>query len=494
MNPLLLSDTYKQVHNKMYPDRLTKLVSYWLPRRSMIQGQEEMVFFGLRYFMKEFLVDYFKRNFFKKSIEELMEEYSNVMGVQLGIENVNMEHMIKLHKLGYLPIEIRALDEGTFVPMGVPCIEVRNTHSDFAWLTQWVECMLQTELWKLCNYATIAAMYYTIAKSFCDVSAKDMLPSETCSEFGMRGMSGLDEAMKCAAAWSLFFGKTSTIPVINWLNKYYEAELSPERREAGKGAVSTEHSVMSANFAVDGNEITFVKKLLTTLYPYTSFSMVSDTYDYWNMVEHIIPACKKEILEHNGKLLIRPDSGDMRTIAVDTVKKLWDIFGGTVNEQGFKVLDPHIGVIYGDACTQSNVYHVWSKLVEDGFAASNIVFGVGAWCFAHFPSSDGKFIVNTRDTFGIAMKATYGELEEKPIQIYKDPATDTSGLKKSHKGVCFVKKDETGRIFCEDNHTLNDVCTDNLLKLVFKDGQIVETERAFTHWDAIQLRLLKELK
>lgn len=113
----------------------------------------------------------------------------------------------------------------------------------------------------------------------------------------------------------------------------------------GIGAVSTEHSVMGANFSIDGDEITFVKRLLTELYPNTSFSMVSDTYDYWNMVNNILPQCKEEIMNHNGKLLVRPDSGDIVEISVKTVERLWEIFGGSVNGKGYKVLNPHIGII-----------------------------------------------------------------------------------------------------------------------------------------------------
>ena len=125
------------------------------------------------------------------------------------------------------------------------------------------------------------------------------------------------------------FDKTSTIPAIDYIDTYYDACCWTER--IGIGAVSTEHSVMASNYAVDGDEITFVKRLLTELYPNASFSMVSDTYDYWNMIDNILQACKKEIMQHNDKLLVRPDSGDMEEIAVETIEKLWNTFGGTVN-------------------------------------------------------------------------------------------------------------------------------------------------------------------
>lgn len=240
----------------------------------------------------------------------------------------------------------------------------------------------------------------------------------------------------------------------------------------GLGAVSTEHSVMGANFSIDGDEITFVKRLLTELYPDTSFSMVSDTYDYWNMVNNILPQCRDEIMNHNGKLLVRPDSGDIVEISVKTVERLWEIFGGTENSKGYKVLDPHIGIIYGDGCTLSNVETIWKELEKRGFAANNIAYGVGAFCFTAIVE-DGKLVVATRDTFGIAMKATYGVINGKKLMIYKDPKTDTSHLKKSHKGCCRVYK-EDGQLKCQDQ--LSEMSDDSLLTTVFKDGKLVKEE------------------
>lgn len=467
---LLLSDTYKQCHDRMYPKGLTKLVSYWVPRKSMLKSQDKMVFFGLQAFLKKYLIEYFNNNFFGRPKDEVIRNYQLAMNTQIGEGNYDLDKITKLYDLGYLPLEIRALPEGTLVPMGVPCIEVTNTLPEFAWLTQWIECILQVELWKPCNHATIGYMYRKLANKYYKLTVDDGVPEMACADFGMRGMSCMDEAIRCSASWLLSFNKTSTIPAINYMDYYYMANCS--KNKIGIGAVSTEHSVMGANYAIDGDEITFVKKLLTELYPETSFSMVSDTYDYWNMVDNIIPACKEEILNHKGKLLIRPDSGDIVDISVTTVKKLWDIFGGHTNSKGYKVLDPHIGVIYGDSCTLANVEKIWELLEKDGFASNNIVYGVGAFCFSAIPDSDGKLIVNTRDTFGIAMKATYGEIDGKSLMIYKDPKTDTNNLKKSHKGYCKVTKDSSGELSCTDGFL--EPQDDSLLDLVFRDGVILQ--------------------
>lgn len=444
---LLLSDTYKQCHDRMYPTGLTKLVSYWVPRKSMLETQNKMVFFGLQAFIKEYLIEYFNDNFFVLTKDEVLELYTDSMDIQIGKENYDLDKIIKLHRLGYLPLQIRALPEGTLVPMGIPCIEITNTYDDFAWLVQWIECILQVELWKPCCHATIGYMYRQIADRWYEKTVENIPSSMACADFGMRGMSCMDEATRCSASWLISFDKTSTIPAINYIDKYYSADCKNNR--LGIGAVSTEHSVMGANYSIDGDEVTFVKRLLNELYPNTSFSMVSDTYDYWNMVNNILPQVKDDVMNHNGKLLIRPDSGDIVDISVNTVEKLWEIFGGTVNSKGYKVLDPHIGIIYGDGCTLSNVDTIWSELEKRGFSANCIAYGVGAFCFSAIVEN-GKLIVATRDTFGIAMKATYGVINGKKLMIYKDPKTDTSKLKKSHKGCCEVYDGENGELMCRD--------------------------------------------
>lgn len=469
---LLLSDTYKQTHDRMYPAGLTRLVSYWTPRKSMLAKRDKMVFFGLQEFIIKFLHFDFNENFFKQPIDQVMKQYTKYMDIQLEKGNYDEEKISKLHSLGYLPILIRAIPEGTEVNMGIPCIEITNTHPDFAWVVQWIECLLQTELWSACNYATIGKMYYDVVKKFYDETTDGADPRMAMSDFGMRGMSCLEDSIKASTSWLVSFNKTSTVPALHNIDKFYDAECTKNR--IGIGAVSTEHSVMGANYAVDGDEITFVKRLLTELYPNTSFSMVSDTYDYWNMINEILPACREEILNHNGKLLVRPDSGDIVDISVSTVEALWKIFGGTTNDKGYKVLDPHIGIIYGDGCTLDRVEAILNILKSKGFAANNIYFGIGAFCFHGF-FEDGKLIVNTRDTFGVAMKATHGEVGELSFPIFKDPKTDTSNLKKSHKGCCRVIREDDGRLEVEDEFdTLVDEESTEL-KNVYKNGKLLKT-------------------
>ena len=465
---MLYSDSYKQCHPLMYPDNQEILVSYLTPRKAMNEHFPKMVVWGIHPFITD--INYAFNAFFQLPLEVVMNEYDHYIGAHLGIGNVARDRIVELHELNYLPLEIRAMPEGTVVNMGIPIVEMRNTHPRFAWVVQWVECLLQTEVWPMCAYATVGWEYHKVAKKYYEMTAPSADPFMAMADFGFRGMSCLEDATRCSASWLLSFNKTSTIPALPYLDDYYNARCAENK--IGLGAVSTEHSVMAANYAIDGDEITFVKRMLTEIYPNTSFSIVSDTYDYWNMVNNIIPACKKEILAHNGKLLVRPDSGDMVSITIGTIQKFWDTFGGTINEAGYKVLDPHIGLIYGDGCTLNKVTEIYETLAQLGFAATNVVFGVGAFCFHALFDPSNKFTVLTRDTWGMAMKATHGVFGGQSVPIYKDPKTDVGGLKKSQKGCCQVIRGEDGNFICKDG--FEGWVTNNLthLKTVFYDGHM----------------------
>lgn len=460
---LLLSDTYKHTHCRMYPSNMTKLVSYLTPRKAMSEQYDKMVFAGIQPFIQKYLMDIMYTEFFDQPWELVEMDYRKYMDVQLGAANYDLDRIKALHDLGYLPVEIRCLPEGSVVNMGIPVVEMTNTHPDFAWVVQWLECILQGELWSASAYATVGHEYYKVAKEWYSKTTDGADPAMAMADFGMRGMSCVEDAVKASTGWLMCFNKTSTIPALPYMDECYFADCSENK--IGIGAVSTEHSVMGANYAIDGDEITFVKRLLTELYPNTSFSMVSDTYDYWNMIDNILPACKDEIMAHNGKLLVRPDSGDIIEITLKTIQKLWDTFGGTTNSKGYKVLDPHIGLIYGDGCTILRVKEIYKRLAEMGFAANNVVFGVGAFCFHGLFDDNGKFWALTRDMWGMAMKATYGVFGDKKLFIYKDPKTD-SGLKKSHKGCCRVWY-EDGIYHCEDQHLDYVPEDDTALKKIF---------------------------
>lgn len=554
-NPLLLIDFYKSTHAAMYPKGLTRLVSYYTPRVSRLSDTTKITMFGLQGFIHEYLIDGFNNNFFNRPEDEVIAEYERILNHTLGEDTYGGTDRIRnLHRLGYLPLAISAVPEGMRTAVGVPQIEITNTHPDFVWLVNTIETMLSCSMWHTQISAEVGYRYWNIVDKYwrksCD---KSVNPHRLLGDFSMRGQHSVESAIKSSAAWALSFYNTATVPAILWLEDHYKANCEVE--DVAYGAISTEHSVMCSNFAIDGDEITHIRRLLTEIYPNKSFSMVSDSYDYWNLVSNILPQLKDEILSHNGTLSIRGDSGDpIEIIAgkdivyldnehfkkysnhpdeycwdsskdyeeeieqyfwhngkyyvlngtavwgyeqgawtgsdypfieswnaefkeieptpeiLGTVETLWNIFGGTVNSKGYKVLDSHIKAIYGDSITPQRCEEIYHRLTNKGFAINNVSLGVGSFSMMCLTEND-KYNPYTRDTFGIAVKATYAEDKDgNPIMIHKQPkATD---WKKSQCGCCYVYPDGTKYI---DQLTFNQRNkNNNLLTSVFKNGGMIK--------------------
>ena len=560
-NPLLMIDFYKATHSEQYPKGLTRMVSYYTPRMSRLSDVDKVTLFGLQAFIKEYLIEGFNTYFFNRPVEEVVAEYTRVLNYTMGEGSYDATKVTKLHGLGYLPLQVRALPEGTRSNIGVPQIEITNTHPDFVWLVNTIETLLSCTMWHTQVSAEVGYRYRKIVDKYVNWTCENVDPRNVLGDFSMRGQQSAESAIKSSAGWLLSFNNTATVPAIMWLEKNYNCDVTKE--VVGRGAISTEHSVMCSNTSVDGDEITQVKRLLTEIYPKYSFSMVSDSYDYWNMVTNIIPQCKEEILAHEGYIGIRGDSGDpievitgkdiynfkdqnefdwflnspnrwawdvfdgaeydtdligyfngeymkihvacewmnergaytdrkyyfvdeynvtverdYRPTAEDmgTVWALWQTFGGEVNAKGYKVLDPHVKAIYGDSITPYRCEQIYKRLEQKGFAISNVVLGVGSFsmmCLENYNDETDEFTYSpyTRDTFGIAVKATYAEdADGNPIMIYKQPKG--CDWKKSQKGCCVVTHDENGNYFYEDGRIWTD-CDDNDLVTVFKDGKMI---------------------
>lgn len=478
INPMLLIDFYKAVHAEMLPEKITKSVSYFTPRMSRVNMWDSVVHFGLQGFCKKYLIEYFNDNFFNRPFDEVIAEYRRIMDATLGKDAYKIDKIEKLHKLGYLPIEIVSLPEGTRVPMHCPMFGITNTHKDFAWLPQSLESLISAESWHPMLAATVGATYREIVNHYYKLTCEDDVPrAKALGAFDFRGEECTESAIKAGAGWCLSFLNTATVPTIPYLEQYYNCDCTKE--PVAFGSPSTEHSVMCSNFAVDGDEITLLRRLLTEIYPNTSFSAVLDSYDYWNVIENILPQLKKEILEHNGCMLMRGDSGDCVEVVTKTVFKLWDIFGGKVNSKGYKVLDPHVKAIYGDSITIQRCKQIYEILIENGFACSNVALGVGSFSF-QCVEEDGILKPFTRDTFSSCIKATYCEIDDKPFPIFKNPKD--GGFKKSQKGCCVVTRASNNKLAYVDGRTWDeaqvsgDDAESNLLKTVFKNGNMIKEQ------------------
>ena len=537
-NPLLLTDFYKISHYQQYPKNTSFVYSNMTARKSMLAGVDSVVFFGLQYFVLEYLIKYFNENFFSREKSEVIKEYSRRIRTSLGADLPDYKHIEDLHDLGYLPLKIKALPEGSSVPIKVPFLTICNTLPEFFWLTNFIESLMSNILWKPITSATIAKEYRKILDKYADETG---MPTEFVPwqghDFSFRGMSGLEAAVLSGMGHLLSFTGTDTIPAIDALEQYYGADA--EKELIGGSVPATEHSVMCSG-SKEGELETF-RRLITETYPKGIVSIVSDTWDLWKVCTEYLPALKDTILARDGKVVIRPDSGDPVDILcgepiisvldiddakqylleyldeygekeesmskdfliddslvkvtvhvswfyfqeydqhfIDKVSKveieyvertpqqkgvielLWEVFGGTVNEKGYKVLDSHIGAIYGDSITLERAGDICRRLKDKGFA-SQVVFGIGSYTYQY----------NTRDTFGMAIKATYVEVDGEGREIQKDPVTD-NGSKKSATGLLKVVK-EGSKYVLVDKVSVEEE-KEGELQTVFLDGNLVRQQ------------------
>lgn len=525
MNPFLATDGYKTGHHKMYPQGTSLVYSNFTPRSSKhapkgVDGGY-VVSFGQQMVMKqirEMFHEYFFmghvinktmrrsknpeiKNFvrFNKSkvCDEIKEEYSLYLGTDYDVS-----HIEALWDLGYLPIEVKAIPEGTLVPIGVPVLTIKNTLPEFYWLTNFLETLISNLLWKPMTSATIAYNYKKNLMSWASKTDESNVGFVEFQghDFSMRGLDSIDATISSGLGHATSFLGSDSLPVIYGARKYYN-----EKSGIVHSVNATEHSVMCAG--TKGDEISTFRYLMEQ-FPTGILSIVSDTWDLWRVITEYLPQLKEEILKRDGKIVIRPDSGNPVDIIcgvqdytnlgeskenlspsdIGVIELLWDIFGGTINEQGYKVLDPHIGAIYGDSITLERAEQICQRLEAKGFASTNIVLGIGSYTYQY----------NTRDTFGFAMKATYVELKDScecddaeridcgrrgkdncncnctiSREIFKDPITD-DGTKKSAKGLLSVFKDiTTNEYYLKDQVNWVDESV-GYLEPIFKDGKFLK--------------------
>ena len=487
MISILLADYYKAVHCAQYDPKITRLVAYYVPRMSRFKDIMEIPVIGIQAFIKEYLIDHFNQNFFWRDVNDLHNEYDWIIRQTMGPNRDNWHYVESLWKLGYLPLEISALEEGIKCPIGCPAIQITNTDPNFAWVVNAIESLMSNELWYQSCTAIAGMRYRNIVNKYYEkTSDHPENAKHAISEFGFRGLPGLAAARKASMGFLLSFDKTATIPAITYIHDMYGDKLC----DIGGGMASTEHSVMTSSYAIDECEEILIERLLTEVYPDGNFAMVCDSYDYWNVVDNILPEFKEEILGRNGTLYVRGDSGDPVDIITKTVYHLWHEFGGTVNSKGYKVLDSHIRAIYGDSITQQRAEQIYFLLEKAGFAADNVALGAGSFSMLCYENKDGSLSPYSRDTYSVAIKTSAGEFissivnddgtlvdrKIREIQIYKDPKTDTGHFKKSHKGWVGVYRDETDKIYYKDEltHDQKEVHQPlDLLKPVFRDGKLL---------------------
>lgn len=322
MNNLMITtmcDFYKINHREQYPSGTESVYSTWTARSNKHNPElDKVVVFGIYGFIQE-LHNLFNDRFFKRSKDEVISEYKRMIKYTLGIDDPYSKHWEELHDLGYLPLEFKSLSEGISIPFNVPMMTVENTDPRFFWLTNFIETYASATLWKPSTTATIARKYREILDKYAvETSSVEGFVDFQAHDFSMRGVGGIEDSARSGAGHLLFFKGTDTIPAIKYLEDYYHANI--ENELVGSSVNATEHSVMCAGGFEHERET--YRRLIEDIYPNGILSIVSDTWDLWKVVTEILPSLKTQILSRNGKIVVRPDSGDPVDILCGTISNL----------------------------------------------------------------------------------------------------------------------------------------------------------------------------
>jgi nicotinamide phosphoribosyltransferase len=519
--PPFVVDGYKLGHADQAPHNTTSQYFNLTPRTDRIARKTgtalpdfdgKIVWAGNNHLAKWYFKAFWDQEFFAKPKDWAVQKFQDSSDKYLGPGVISANRWEELHSLGYLPLIVKALPEGTRVPMGVTPFTIKETRPQFYWLPGYVETALSSEAWGTSTVATIAFEYLRLLTHYAEItgSPKEFVPLQG-HDFSARGLKGICDAAHTQVGHLFSFIGTDTVSAIEHTQEYY-APVDPNHC-IGVSVPATEHSQACLNIQwelskLDSNldlddrlliaETAFLKRLLTEVYTTGVFSYVTDTYDYWGVLTKVLPSLKEIILNRVpnalglAKLVIRPDSGNpVLMVCGDpnaesgspeqkgSLQVLWEIFGGTITKVGdkeFKVLNPRIGLIYGDGIHPTRAAEILRRMYLAGWASSNVVFGIGSFTYQY----------HTRDDFGWAMKSTWGEVDGVGLELYKDPKTD-DGTKRSARGLLRVEQ-ENGTYVQYQSQTKEQEAQ-GALQPIFIDSIVYSDE----HIDEIRSRLASEV-
>jgi nicotinamide phosphoribosyltransferase len=445
-NYILKSDAYKQTHWPMYDKTIRYIYSYLEARGGY---SKDTVVFGLQMVLQ----DHFEGVKVQQwMIDDADNEMLEIFGTREYFNRAGWQRIVDVHG-GKLPLEIKVVPEGTILPVSNAIITVVNTDPELPWLTNWAETLL-LHVWHPITVATTSYNFNMIGKKYADMSGQALSPV-LLNDFGYRGVSCDQSAGRGGAAHLTCSIGTDTLEGIRYAKRYYGA--NPKDGAIGVSVKASEHSVMTQK-GREG-EHTVIREAIENSPDDAIVSIVIDSYDDMATVNYLSVDLKEMILARKGKVVLRPDSGDPAAKAFEVLTRLWENVGGT-EVDGYKVLDPHYGVIYGDGINVDSVEKILKTVVEFGkFAASNIVFGSGG----------GLLQACTRDTHKFAFKCSANFRNGEWHDVYKDPVTD-SGKRSKRGRLAVILEDGVYKTIRQDE--LGD--RTDILETVFLNGDMVK--------------------
>ena len=454
-NIIINTDSYKVTHHNQYPPKTEKIVSYFESRGGK---HSEICFFGLQILIKKYLVG---KVVTQEKIDQAAELFASHFG-NLGFFNREGWEYILNHHNGKLPIKIKALPEGTVLPYKNACFTLENTDPKCFWLTNYLETLL-VQVWYPMTVATNSREQKKVILQYLNDTGDPSLVDFKLHDFGFRGVSSVETAGIGAAAHLTQFMGTDTMAGLVVAKEYY----GKTNGCAGFSIPASEHSTMTS--WGKENEVEAYRNMLYQN-PNGLVACVSDSYDIFNACQHLWGEELKDlIMAREGTLVIRPDSGDPKTVNLKILEILGEKFGFTVNDKGYKVLDSHVRVIQGDGICYETLIEILEHLKINKWSADNIAFGSGG----------GLLQKMDRDTQKCAFKCCLAIIDGQEVAVQKDPITDPG--KKSKKGwVTVHHNDGIWETKSNGNHDFETDC----LETVFLDGDLIIDHQ----WDDIKER------
>jgi len=445
-NLILNTDSYKTSHYLQYPPGTTNVSSYIEPRGGEFS---EIVTFGLQAFIKAYLLT-------PITIRDVMEADAVFGAHGVPFNRDGWKHIVDKHN-GYLPIRIEALPEGTIVAPGTMQVQVINTDPKVPWLTSYIDTALFRAIWYPSTVASLSRRAKQFINNALEITADDPaaeLPFKL-HDFGARGASSSETAALGGMAHLVNFMGTDTVEGVVAARRFYGEDM------AGFSIPASEHSTMTS-WLRSGESAAYANML--DKFPEGLVAIVSDSYDVFNAATTIYgDELKAKIEGRNGTLVVRPDSGNPTTMAIEIIERLGAKFGFNTNSKGYRVLPDYLRVIQGDGMDIDSIPRLLSNMEQAGLSTSNIAMGMGG----------GLLQKVDRDTCKYAMKANAAKVYGEWRDVYKDPITDQG--KKSKKGQLAVVMDaDTGtlRTMRKDDVLKNLDPRCNLMQVVYENGEL----------------------
>ena len=407
-NYLIDLDSYKASHFLQYPPNTTSLFSYIESRGHNEEGYDYTLFFGLQYYLKKYLT----HRVLVAEVEEA-KEFFEAHG-----EPFNYDGWMYIAKdlKGKLPVRIRAVPEGSLVPTHNVLVSIESTDPKVFWVVSWLETSLLRSVWYPTTVATRSHHIKQIILEALRISADDPQAEINFKlhDFGSRGVSSQESAMIGGAAHLINFMGSDTVVGVRCANKYYHSKMS------GFSIPAAEHSSITS-WSKEHEVDAYRNMLKQFAKPGALVAVVSDSYNLWNACEHLWgEELRQEVIDSGATVVIRPDSGHPPSVVLKTAQILDDKFGTTINSKGYKVLN-HVRIIQGDGINERSIQEILNTLIDHGYSATNIAFGMG-----------GQLLqVLNRDTNKWAMKASSITVNGQERTVFKSPITDHGKVSKA---------------------------------------------------------------